>query len=204
MYKGQLYIIAAPSGAGKTSLVSALLENLSDIQVSVSHTTREKRAGEQEGVNYFFVDEATFMQKQQQGEFLESAKVFDNYYGTCKKWVLEMLSQGTDVVLEIDWQGARIIRELMPNAVGIFVLPPSMSTLQERLSSRAEDQQAVIDKRMQHAGQEISHFDEFDYIVVNDNFEQALNDLSVIVQAERLRREVQQPKHRDLLQDLLQ
>lgn len=203
MHKGQLYIIAAPSGAGKTSLVSALLESLPDIQVSISDTTRPKRPGEEDGMNYFFVDEATFMEKQQQGEFLENAKVFDNYYGTSKKWVLDKLGQGTDVVLEIDWQGARIVRELMPDSVGIFVLPPSMNTLRERLSTRAEDDAVVIDSRMQHAGNEISHFDEFDYMVVNDSFEQALNDLSVIVQAERLKREVQQPKYRDLLQDLL-
>jgi guanylate kinase len=203
MRKGQLYIIAAPSGAGKTSLVSALLESLPELQVSISHTTREKRPNEQDGVNYFFVDEQTFMQKKASGDFLESANVFGNFYGTCKKWVQEALNQGIDVILEIDWQGARIVRDSMPDTIGIFVLPPSMQALRERLSARAEDDQAVIDARMQAATEEISHHDEFDYLVVNDDFEQALQELSAVILANRLKSEHQEAKYRDLLRDLL-
>src|SRR5579872_6372932 len=143
--EGQLYIIAAPSGAGKTSLVSALTELMPDVKVSISHTTRAMRPGEFDGHNYFFVDEAQFLAMQDKGAFLESAKVFNHYYGTTHKWVKETLSQGQDVVLEIDWQGARIVRERMPSAIGISILPPSVTALRERLLVRASDDTSVIE-----------------------------------------------------------
>lgn len=197
--QGQLYIIAAPSGAGKTSLVSALVECVSDLQVSISHTTRPKRPTEENGVNYFFVDERRFLDMQGAGDFLESAKVFGNYYGTSKKWVKEALSQGVDVILEIDWQGARLIRELIPQTVGIFILPPSMEVLRQRLTERAADDPSVIENRMRLAAEEISHYAEFDYMVVNDVFEEALEALKAIIVAQRHITAIQQIKHRDLV-----
>jgi len=201
--QGQLYIIAAPSGAGKTSLVSALVESTPDIQVSVSYTTRPKRPNELDGTNYFFVDQAEFLRMQSEGDFLESAKVFDHYYGTSKKWVSESLSQGIDVILEIDWQGAQLTRELMGNTLGRFIWPPSLKALKSRLTERAADDEAVIASRMHQASEEVSHYDEFDYLVVNDNFEQALDDLRTIIMAQRLTKGVQQVKYRDLLNGLL-
>lgn len=200
---GQLFIIAAPSGAGKTSLVSALLESVPDLQVSISHTTRPKRPIEENGTNYFFVDERRFLDMQAAGDFLESAKVFGNYYGTSRKWVTEALNQGIDVILEIDWQGARLIYELMPQTVGIFILPPSMEILQKRLTERAADDPAVIESRMTQAAQEISHYGEFDYLVVNDVFEQALDELKLIIESQRLRTKRQELRHRDLIVSLL-
>jgi guanylate kinase len=200
---GQLFIIAAPSGAGKTSLVSALLESVPDLQVSISHTTRPKRPTEENGTNYFFVDERVFLDMQAAGDFLESAKVFGNYYGTSRKWVNEALHQGIDVILEIDWQGARLIRELMPHTVGIFILPPSMEVLQKRLTERAADDQAVIESRMTQAAQEISHYGEFDYLVVNDVFEQALDELKLIIESQRLKTKRQELAHRELIVSLL-
>lgn len=201
--QGQLYIIAAPSGAGKTSLVSALVEVVPELQVSISHTTRPKRPTEENGANYFFVDERRFFDMQAAGDFLESARVFDNHYGTSKKWVIEMLNQGVDVILEIDWQGARQIRELVPEAVGIFILPPSLATLRERLTQRAADDPSVIESRMRQASEEVSHYKEFDYLVVNDVFEEALEALKSIILAERLKTARQQALHRDLLLSLI-
>jgi len=201
--QGQLYIIAAPSGAGKTSLVSALIEAVPDLQVSISHTTRPKRPIEENGTNYFFVDEPGFLNMQAAGEFLESAKVFGNYYGTSKKWVMEMLNQGVDVILEIDWQGGRQIRELIPSAVGIFILPPSMGALRQRLTERAADDPSVIEGRMTQASEEVSHYAEFDYLVINDLFEETLDSLQSIILAERLKMARQQAQHRDLLLSLL-
>lgn len=203
LQKGQLYIIAAPSGAGKTSLVSALLESLNDLCVSISHTTRPQREGEQDGENYFFTDAAEFKRMEAAGEFLESAEVFGHFYGTTRKWVNETLAQGQDVILEIDWQGARQIRELMPETVGIFIVPPSLEALKERLTVRAADDERVIQSRMAQARAEISHYDEFDYLVVNDVFETALKELKGILNAQRLRLGRQQVKFRDLLQGLL-
>lgn len=201
--KGQLYIIAAPSGAGKTSLVSALLEAVDDLQVSISHTTRPKRPAETDGTNYFFVDDATFEGMIKEDAFFEHAKVFGHHYGTSKKWVREALDQGVDVILEIDWQGAQQMRKLMPEAIGIFILPPSMEVLKTRLTDRAADDPVVIDARMEEAHQEISHYDEFDYLVVNDSFEQALDDLRAIILSQRLKTGLQQVKYRDLLNGLL-
>lgn len=200
--EGQLYVIAAPSGAGKTSLVSALVESVPDLQVSISHTTRPKRPIEENGRNYFFVDERRFLDMQAAGDFLESARVFGNYYGTSKKWVKEALSQGIDVILEIDWQGARLIRELIPQTIGIFILPPSLAILRQRLTERAADDEAVIESRMRQASEEVSHYGEFDYLVVNDAFEEALEGLKTIILAQRLRTGLQQVRHRDLLLSL--
>jgi guanylate kinase len=200
--QGRLFIIAAPSGAGKTSMVSAVVESIRDLQVSISHTTRPKRPTEENGVNYFFVDERRFLDMQAAGDFLESARVFGHYYGTSKKWVTESLNQGVDVILEIDWQGARLIRELVPSAIGIFILPPSLEVLRERLTVRAADHPSVIESRMQQATEEVSHYSEFDYLIVNDVFEEALKQLQAIILAQRLKTPYQQIRHRDLLLSL--
>jgi guanylate kinase len=193
--RGSLFIVSAPSGAGKTSLIKTLLDSLSDITVSVSHTTRPPRPGEQNGVHYHFVDVNTFLQMQSQGQFLEHAKVFDNYYGTTKSAVEETLNRGLDVILEIDWQGAR---------QSIFILPPSRQILLERLTQRGQDDQAVIARRMQDAVNEISHYGEFDFIVINDDFNLALEQLGAIITTSRLTLQRQQILNQALLLDLLQ
>ena len=185
--RGSLFIISAPSGAGKTSLVKALVEKDGNLRASVSHTTRSPRPGEKEGSNYHFVKKAFFDKMVNQGEFLESAQVFDHFYGTSKLWVQSQLKAGTDVVLEIDWQGAKQIKERMPLACAIFILPPSKNALQERLMSRGQDNHEVIQRRMDQAVNEMSHFESSDYLVLNRNFEEALNELEVIVTAQRLR-----------------
>ena len=185
--RGSLFIISAPSGAGKTSLVKALVEKDGNLHASVSHTTRSPRPGEKEGSNYYFVKKSFFDKMVSQGEFLESAQVFDHFYGTSKLWVQSQLEAGTDVVLEIDWQGARQIKECMPLACAIFILPPSKNALQERLMSRGQDNPEVIERRMDQAVNEMSHFESSDYLVLNRNFEDALNELEVIVKAQRLR-----------------
>ncbi len=200
---GTLYIVAAPSGAGKTSLVQALLEGLPGIEVSISYTTRPARPGEQEGVNYHFVDPPTFRRMISEGAFLEHAEVFGNHYGTARANILERLRQGVDVILEIDWQGARQVRRALPEAVGIFILPPSREVLEQRLRSRGQDSSSTIERRMRDAVNEISHYSEFDYLVVNDSFDDALADLRSIVQARRLRRAVQQQRLAPLLEQLL-
>ena len=186
MYKGKLYIIAAPSGAGKTSLVKAMVKSTPHIQVSVSHTTRESRPGEQDGVNYHFTTVDDFKRMLGEGVFLEHAEVFGNYYGTSKTWVREQLDKGEDVILEIDWQGAQQIRRLMPDAVSIFILPPSKEVLHERLVGRGQDPEDVIERRMAQAVSEMSHYNEFDYIVINDEFDLALRDLQTIIRSRRL------------------
>jgi guanylate kinase len=188
-----LYIVAAPSGAGKTSLVKALLEVDPHVVVSVSHTTRAMRPGEQDGVDYNFVDVAQFEALVAEHRFLEYAKVFDNYYGTSRDWVETTLAAGKDVILEIDWQGARIVRQAFAEAVGIFILPPSRQALEERLRGRGQDSDEIIARRMQDAKGEISHYDEFDYVVINDVFDDALFDLRAIVAARR-RLRTQQPQ----------
>ena len=185
--RGSLFIISAPSGAGKTSLVKALVERDGNLRASVSHTTRSPRPGEKEGSNYHFVKKSFFDKMVNQGEFLESAQVFDHFYGTSKLWVQSQLKAGTDVVLEIDWQGAKQIKERMPLACAIFILPPSKNALQERLMSRGQDNHEVIQKRMDQAVNEMSHFESSDFLVLNRNFEEALNELEVIVTAQRLR-----------------
>jgi guanylate kinase len=200
---GTLYIVSAPSGAGKTSLLKALLENAQGIGLSVSHTTRAKRPGEQEGVHYHYVDEATFTQMVADQAFLEHAKVFDNYYGTSQAVVLAQLASGQDVILEIDWQGAQQVREHFPQAVGIFILPPSKDALRERLTDRGQDDTAIIDRRMRDAEAEMSHYHEFDYVVVNDEFEGALGELRAIITSQRLSISRQQVVLRDLIKALL-
>jgi guanylate kinase len=200
---GTLYIVSAPSGAGKTSLLKALLENAQGIGLSVSHTTRAKRPGEQEGVHYHYVDEATFTQMVADQAFLEHAKVFDNYYGTSQAAVLAQLASGQDVILEIDWQGAQQVREHFPQAVGIFILPPSKDALRERLTDRGQDDTAIIDRRMRDAEAEMSHYHEFDYVVVNDEFEGALGELRAIITSQRLSISRQQVVLRDLIKALL-
>ena len=202
-YSGQLYIFSAPSGAGKTSLVEALLESTSGIAVSVSHTTRAMRPGEEEGVHYHFIDTAAFEKMVEAGAFLEDAKVFDNYYGTSQQAVEGKLSQGEDIILEIDWQGAAQVRKKFEEAVGIFIIPPSTEELQNRLQGRGQDSGEIIQRRMQDAVSEMSHFTEFDYLLVNDDFAQALQELSEVVRVQRLITGRQAQKLQSLLGSLL-
>jgi len=200
---GTLFIISAPSGAGKTSLVNALLENSRGIKVSVSYTTRSLRPGEVDGVNYHFVSRETFIARMEQGDFLESAEVFGNFYGTSQDWVKKQLADGIDIILEIDWQGAQQVRRLLPAAVSIFILPPSRKTLLERLQGRGQDDEKIIAKRYAEAVNEMSHYSESDYIVINDDFQQAVNDLAAIVQSQRLRQARQDRVHQQLISELL-
>jgi guanylate kinase len=201
--RGTLYTVSAPSGAGKTSLVKALLETVDDIRVSISHTTRAMRPGEMDGINYHFVDEATFITMLNNNAFLEHAKVFKHYYGTAQTWVEELLANGKDVILEIDWQGAAQVRRLLPDCIGIFVLPPSPQALEERLTGRGQDDSAVINHRLAEAQKEMSHFVEADYVVINDNFDTAVSELRAIILSQRLKLANQQQKNCKLLKDLL-
>lgn len=186
MNKGTLFVVSAPSGAGKTSLLKAMMTNASGITLSVSHTTRTPRPGEENGVHYHFVDVPAFMRMVENAEFLEHAKVFDNYYGTSEAGVRDQLNSGTDVVLEIDWQGAQQVRKRFPDAVTVFIVPPSVEALRERLSSRQQDSDEVIERRMRDALDEMSHHQEYDYIVVNDVFETALADIEAIIRSHAL------------------
>ncbi|MBI3344221.1 MAG: guanylate kinase [Gammaproteobacteria bacterium] len=201
--QGTLYIIAAPSGGGKSSLVKALLESTANLQVSVSYTTRPMRPREQEGVDYHFVDQARFDALRDSGVFLEHAEVFGHCYGTSRAWVMERLQQGTDVLLEIDWQGKHQIAQSFPEAVSIFVLPPSRAVLEQRLRARGQDGDEVIARRMQAATNEISHWNEFDYLVLNDDFQTAVADVQAIFRARRLRRGPQGARLQRLLAELL-
>ncbi|AVI61959.1 guanylate kinase [Halomonas sp. GFAJ-1] len=203
MSQGTLFIVSAPSGAGKTSLVRELIESLDGIQVSVSHTTRNKREGEVDGVNYHFIPVADFEAKIAGGDFFEYAKVFDNYYGTSRQAVQTLLDAGQDVILEIDWQGAQQVRQQFSSAVSIFILPPSRSELERRLASRGTDEHAVIARRMRDAVSEMSHFDEYDYLVINDDFTTALQELQSLVISRRLTRAAMQERHAPLLDALL-
>jgi len=200
---GTLYIISAPSGAGKTSLVKAILAGDSQVRVSVSDTTRVMRDGEQNGVDYNFVTMQTFDRQIEEHVYLEYADVFTNKYGTSKNWVDAQLVSGVDVVLEIDWQGAQQVRNLVKDAVSIFILPPSQAELRSRLQGRGTDEQAVVDHRMENSVGEIEHYAEFDYLVINDQFEVALQELLCIFKAQRLRQAQQQLRHEKLLTDLL-
>lgn len=200
---GTLYTVSAPSGAGKTSLVNALIEQDLSIQVSISHTTRIIRPGETGGVNYHFVNQSTFLAMLEQTAFLEHAKVFDNYYGTSQQWVEETLAKGLDVILEIDWQGAAQVRKLMPEAVAVFILPPSKEALEQRLTGRGQDSQEIINKRMSEAQSEMSHYVEADYIVINDDFNTALAELAAIFVAQRNALANQQLASQTLLKELL-
>ena len=184
---GQLFVVSAPSGGGKTSLVNALIESTEGISASVSHTTRGQRPGETEGEDYFFVDVSEFQRMAAAGEFLEHAEVFGNYYGTSKAQILRTLDSGLDLVFEIDWQGARSVRALYPDTVSVFILPPSEAALRERLIGRGRDDPATIEARMQQAMSEMSHFPEYEYLLVNDDFAVALEGLRAIVLASRLK-----------------
>ncbi|MBA2777790.1 guanylate kinase [Billgrantia kenyensis] len=203
MPQGTLFIVSAPSGAGKTTLVRELIESLDGIQVSVSHTTRAQREGEVDGVNYHFVAVAEFEAMIARGEFFEHARVFDNFYGTARPAVEALLGAGQDVILEIDWQGARQVREQMPDAVSIFILPPSRDELERRLASRGTDEHAIIARRMRDAVSEMSHYDEYDYLVINDDFTTALRELQSLVISRRLSLERMREAHGPLLQGLL-
>lgn len=202
---GTLYIISAPSGAGKSSLLRAMLESSGAgvVLLSVSHTTRTPRPGEVDGKDYHFVDAEVFQAMVGRGEFLEHAQVFDNFYGTSQKAIEEQLSRGQDVILEIDWQGARQVRKLVPGAIGIFILPPSRQALEERLKGRGQDDDAVIERRMRDAVSEMSHYSEYDYLVINDVFEDAREELAAIIVGNRLQIESQTQRHEALLAGLL-
>jgi len=204
MSQGTLYIISAPSGAGKTSMVKALLERLADVVVSVSNTTRAPRPGEQDGVDYHFTDKAEFERLVEAGEFLEYAQVFDNYYGTRRATVEAELQAGRDVILEIDWQGARQVASAAPEAVKVFILPPNAAALRERLTARGQDSEDIIERRMRDAISEMSHYDEYHYLIFNDEFETAVDDLRTVFVSRRLRLEPQRRRHASALAGLLE
>jgi guanylate kinase len=200
---GILFIVSAPSGAGKTSLVKALIESDPALSVAISHTTRPRRSSEAPGVNYHFVDQAQFQSMVAAGAFIEHAEVFGNHYGTSRQAIETGLTAGTDLMLEIDWQGAALVRAARPDAVSIFIVPPSQTALRERLQSRAQDDPAVIESRLAEARSEMVHHHEFDYLVINDDFDTALAELRAIVIAERCRSSRRSSRNRTLLEDLL-
>ena len=198
-----LFIIAAPSGCGKTSLVKALVEKTSDLCVSVSHTTRAPRPGEAHGKNYFFVSKDEFDKIANNDGFIESAQVFDNFYGSAKQTVKDLLAENQDVILEIDWQGARQVKKTFSNAISIFILPPSIAALESRLTDRGQDNKDIIDRRMRDAVSEMQHYNEFDYLVINDDFDIALDDLSAIIRDKRLNLSQQSERYQQLLKQLI-
>jgi len=200
---GTLYIVSAPSGAGKTSLVKALLDAQPQVRVSVSHTTRGIRPGEVDGVNYHFVSRKEFLERLERDEFLEHAEVFGNLYGTSQRWLEQTLDEGYDLILEIDWQGAQQVRRLMPQARSIFILPPTQEALRQRLTNRGQDSDEVIDGRMREAVSEMTHYVEYDYLIINDDFTHALGDLQAIFRANRLLQGTQQQRFAGLLEQLL-
>jgi guanylate kinase len=201
--RGRLFVIAAPSGAGKTSLVKALLERKPELRLSISHTTRPIRPTEQHGREYYFVPVQEFRERIGRGEFLEHAQVFDNYYGTGRAPVEQQLAQGRDVILEIDWQGAQQVRRTLPECATIFILPPSRRALEERLRNRRTDSDEVIARRLRDAVGDMSHWNEFDYVVVNDNFDRAVTDLGRIVANDGEDLLATRPSLTPLLKDLL-
>ena len=203
MSTGTLYIISAPSGAGKTSLVKALVESMDHIGVSVSHTTRDMRPGEQNSVHYHFVTSQEFDAMVAEGEFIEHAQVFDHCYGTAHSQLATLLRQGEDVILEIDWQGARQVRKSIQDCLSIYIVPPTRDALEQRLRGRGQDTEEVIQRRLGKAVAEMQHFTEFDYLVINDEFSRALNDLRSILLARRLRLEYQREKHQAQISQLL-
>ncbi|MFO6423433.1 guanylate kinase [Motilimonas sp. KMU-193] len=203
--KGTLYIVSAPSGAGKSSLINALL-NISDrkqLQVSVSHTTRDPRPGEVNGEHYHFVDQTEFKAMIADNAFFEWAEVFGNFYGTSRLAIEDSLNQGIDVFLDIDWQGARQVKALMPDAKGIFILPPSREALEQRLYKRGQDSEEVINKRMAQAKSEMSHYDEYDFLIINDDFDQALAEFDTIIKGQRLAQKRQSALHKSTISELL-
>ena len=196
---GNLLIISAPSGAGKTSLVQSLLNHDRHIDLSVSYTTRDPRSGEQDGKDYHFVSRETFLDMAKRGEFLESAEVYGNLYGTSQTWISREMAKGRDILLEIDWQGAAQVRRLFPDCVSIFILPPSIAALEQRLRGRGKDSDAVIAKRMAAVREDVSHVAEFNYVIINDNLNVALQELAAVVLAARLRSEKQLSRHQELI-----
>lgn len=200
---GTLYVVSAPSGAGKTSLLKQLIQQMERVETSVSHTTREKRAGEQPGTDYHFMTTEAFESLISENAFFEYAEVFGNYYGTSKASIQEQLDSGLDVILEIDWQGARQIRQQLPHSCSIFILPPTKKALRERLVGRGQDDESIIERRMEAAQGEMSHYNEYDYLVINDDFSLAVSELHAILMAKRQELAVQQQKHAHLLSNLL-
>lgn len=203
MNEPNLYVVAAPSGGGKTSLIRALLEKDEKASLSISHTTRAPRPGEVEGLHYHFVDDSTFTRMIAENAFLEHAQVFDNRYGTGRDAVSLKLAAGYDIILDIDWQGARQIRGNFPDCCTIFILPPSLEVLRNRLANRGQDSMEVIERRMKDARAEISHWNEFDFVIINDDFDQALADLQSIVRHRKPRRPEQKNRNDDLVAELL-
>ena len=201
--RGTLLTISAPSGAGKTSLVKALVEQDPQVCVSISYTTRPKRPLEKDGINYHFVNRQTFRDMLAAGEFLEHAQVFTHFYGTSAKWVEETLNNGLDVILEIDWQGARQVKRLMPEAKSVFIMPPSRQALLDRLQKRAQDNEDVITQRMREAITEMSHYTDAQWLIINDDFDRALADFQSLIIAQRLQLCNQQHRHLRLLNELL-
>ncbi len=201
--RGTLYTVSAPSGAGKTSLVQALIDTTDNVRVSVSHTTRAMRPGEEDGVNYHFTERDAFTQMIGDSAFLEHAEVFGNLYGTSTQWVKDTLAGGTDVILEIDWQGAQQVRRLIPETKSVFILPPSREELTRRLTGRGQDDNSIIDARMQEAINEMSHYVEGHYVIINDDFDVALNEFRAILVSQRLTLDNQQQRHEQLLSSLL-
>ncbi|MDQ5767038.1 guanylate kinase [Thiothrix subterranea] len=200
---GQLYIVSAPSGAGKSSLLNALRERVDKLVISVSHTTRPPRPGEQDGVHYHFTPVEVFRQQVADGNFLEYAQVFDNYYGTSRLSVDALRETGKDVILEIDWQGAQQVRERAESVISIFILPPSIEALSARLHGRGQDSAETIQRRMRDAKNEMSHYPEYDYLIINDDFATALDDLAYIFRSERLKQAQQCQQHQALLNALV-
>ena len=203
MVRGSLFIITAASGTGKTSLVKQLIATTNDLAVSISHSTRKPRPGEIDGQHYHFVSREIFADMIKKGEFLEHAEVFENYYGTAQSTVEFMLSNGLDVILEIDWQGALQVQKLRPDATTIFILPPDRQSLRQRLSNRGQDSQEVIEKRLAGSVNEMSQYVNFDYVVINDNFDVALAELKSIIIANRLTLAKQQERHAGRIEQLL-
>lgn len=200
--RGNLFIVSAPSGAGKTSLVGAMLAETPGIDLSISYTTRQPRPGEVDGREYHFVSRETFLQMSRHGDFLESAEVYGNLYGTSQSWIRDEMAQGRDILLEIDWQGAAQVRRGFPEALSVFILPPSLEALEMRLKGRGQDSAEVIDRRMQTAREEMSHVAEFDYVIINDRLDHAVQQLKAIVAAARLRCDNQLALHPDLINQL--
>jgi len=200
--QGSLFIISAPSGAGKTSLVHALLARNPQIGISVSYTTRKPRSGEKDGIDYHFISRETFLAMAQKGEFLESAEVYGNLYGTSQVWIDGEISLGRDILLEIDWQGAAQIRSRFPKCISIFILPPSREALKDRLEKRGQDDSIVIAKRMATVRQDVTHAAEFDYVIINDNIEVALKELNAVVVSTKLYSEKQLNRHQELINQL--
>jgi guanylate kinase len=199
---GNLFILSAPSGAGKTSLVSALLESNKHIALSISYTTRSPRPGEIDGKDYHFVSREKFLEMAKHGDFIESAEVYGNLYGTSQSWIEKELVSGRDILLEIDWQGAEQVRRLMPHVISIFILPPSLSALESRLKGRAQDSAEVIARRLQAAREDMSHVAEFDYVIINDKLDEALRQLEAVVIAVGLHRDSQLTRHATLINQL--